>query len=426
MNFVLRIKKRTNSEWITLFVLVMPFLFGLLIDLIELTTLVKHVIDIAWIILLGMLILNKFMTANRETNKILGFIAIFFCITLVGFIINLKSPLYYLWGFRNNFRFFIFLLSCISFLDFENLDGYLKIFDKLFYLNFAVSLVQYFGFGIKQDRLGGIFGNAEGSNGFTIIFFSIVVSKSILSYLNNKEKFYLLFIKCLMAIIVSALAELKFFYFLFMVIVAVAVLVTEFTFKKLALILLSVAGVILGITILMKVFPNWANWFTIDSILKTALSTKGYTGAGDMNRLTSVPMSLNMFLTSWPKRLLGLGLGNCDTSTFSFLNTPFFKSNGYLHYSWFSTSFMILEAGLIGLLTYLSFFALIYVYALKRIKNGKGEKLYCQLAMVMSIVALILVVYNQSMRTEAAYMMFFIFSLPFINKRQSNSEKIIS
>ncbi len=417
MNFVLRIKKRANSEWITLFVLAMPFLFGLLIDLIGLPTLVKYVIDIAWIVLLGALILNRFMTANRESKKILGFIAIFFCITLVGFIINLKSPLYYLWGFRNNFRFFIFLLSCISFLDFENLDGYLKIFDKLFYLNFAVSLIQYFGFGIKRDRLGGIFGNAEGSNGFTIIFFSIIIAKSILSYLNNKEKFYLLFIKCLMAIIVSALAELKFFYFLFIVIVAIAVLVTEFTFKKLSLIILSVVGVILGITILMQIFPTWANWFTIDRIVETALSTEGYTGAGDMNRLTSVPMSWNMFLTSWPKRLLGLGLGNCDTSAFSFLTTPFSKSNGYLHYNWFSTSFMLLETGLIGLLTYFSFFVLIYSWAGKRLKNGKGEALHCQLAKVIAVVALILVVYNQSMRTEAAYMMFFVFSLPFINKK---------
>ena len=140
-----------------------------------------------------------------------------------------------------------------------------------------------------------------------------------------------------------------------------------------------------------------------------------------MNRLTSVPMSWNMFLTSWPKKLLGLGLGNCDTSSFSFLITPFSKSNSYLHYNWFSTSFMILETGLIGLLTYLSFFVLIYSWAGKRIKNGTGEALYCQLAKVLAVVALILIVYNQSMRTEAAYMMFFIFSLPFINK---NTEQI--
>lgn len=82
---------------------------------------------------------------------------------------------------------------------------------------------------------------------------------------------------------------------------------------------------------------------------------------------------------------------------------------------------MILETGLIGLLTYLSFFVLIYSWAGKRIKNGMGEALYCQLAKVLAVVALILIVYNQSMRTEAAYMMFFIFSLPFINK---NTEQI--
>ena len=47
MNLIVRIKKRSNSEWITLFVLAMPFLFGLLIDLIGLPTFVKYVIDIA-------------------------------------------------------------------------------------------------------------------------------------------------------------------------------------------------------------------------------------------------------------------------------------------------------------------------------------------------------------------------------------------
>ena len=422
MDYVLRIKKKRHSEWITLFVLAMPFFFGTLIDLIGLPTGIKYLIDVAWLILFGMIVLNKFRVTNRESKGILLYIAVFFCITLIGFVINLQTPLYYLWGFRNNFRFFVFLIACIEFLDFESVDGYLNLFDKLFYLNFAVTLIQYFAFNIAQDYLGGIFGSGEGSNGFTIIFLAIITTKSLLNYLNHKEKFYVLLIKCVMALIVAALAELKFFYLLFILIVALAVLITNFTFKKLAVVLLSVVGVYFGVAILLLAFPDWAEWFTIDSILETALSTDGYTGAGDMNRLTSIPMAWDMFLTTWPKRLLGLGLGNCDTSAFSFLNTPFFQNFGYLHYNWFSISFMFLETGVIGLACYVAFFIMVYHYAGKRLKGGDGEGLYCQLAKVMCVVSLVLIIYNQSMRTEAGYMVYFVLALPFLENKKAGLE----
>ncbi len=423
MDYVLRIKKKRQSEWLTLFVLAMPFFFGTLIDLIGLPSGVKYLIDIAWVVLLALIILNKFSVPNVESKRLLIHIAVLFCITLIGFVINIQNPFYYLWGFRNNFRFFVFLIACIEFLDIESVDGYLKLFDKLFYINFIVTLIQFFGFDIDGDRLGGIFGSGEGSNGFTMIFFSIIIAKSILNYLNHKEKLYVLLIKSLMALMSAALAELKFFYLLFVLIVALAVLTTNFTFKKLTVVLFSVVGVYFGITLLLQIFPNWANWFTIDSILETALSTKGYTGSGDMNRLTSIPMTWDMFLTTWPKRLLGMGLGNCDTSAFSFLNTAFFENYGHLHYNWFSVAFMFLETGIIGLVCYVAFFIIVYCYTVKRQKSGEGQGLCCQLAKIMCVVSLILIIYNQSMRTEAAYMVYFILALPFLENRIARNSR---
>jgi len=420
MNLVLRIKKRTPGEWVTLFVLMMPFSFGLLISLLGLPNAVKYVIDLAWIVLLAILIKGRFAMANRESVVLLRFVAAFLLFTLVGFIINLQTPLYYLWGFRNNFRFFIFFFACVALIEYDDIPRYLKLLDVLFYVNAIISFIQYFAFGIKQDFLGGIFGVEEGSNGLTVIFLAIVVIKDLVQYLNHQTTVKLLLFKCALALAIAAMAELKFFYVLFVIVVILTVLMTHFTYKKLAVVVFSIIGVYVGTMALTAIFPTWENWFSIENILETALSTEGYTGLSDMNRLTALPMTWGRFLTTLPKQLFGLGLGNCDTSAFPFLNTPFFEANEHLHYNWFSTSFAMLEMGLIGLILYVTFFVLVYRGASSRRKSHQSEEVYCQCAKVLVVVSLILIVYNQSMRTEAAYMMYFMLALPFIQMKSSS------
>ena len=170
---------------------------------------------------------------------------------------------------------------------------------------------------------------------------------------------------------------------------------------------------------LVAIFPEFQKFFSIGKILETALSTSGYTGKGDLNRLTAIPIIWSQFLEAWPERLFGLGLGNCDTSSFSFLNSSFYEKFGYLRYNWFSSAFMFLETGIFGSAAYLLFFGLIYLCARKREKSGEGMQEVCQLASVLAPACILLIIYNASMRVEEAYMMYFVLALPFINKKQN-------
>ncbi len=422
MDYVLRIKKRPQGEWVILFVILMPFAFGLLIDLLHLPNLIKYTLDIAWLLLLFTLSANRFAMPNRAAHSLLYHVFAFFVVTLIGFASNADSPLYYLWGFRNNFRFFIFFFSCIVFLREQTVKELFFLFDRLFYLHFFIALLQFFVLGLKQDYLGGIFGEHVGTNADTIVFFSIVLSNSILSYLSGVERLSKCLLKCAMALTVAALAELKVFLLLFVFIAAMCVLFSEFTVKKLAIVLAAVVGVGIAAALLIQIFPEWENWFSIESMIETAISDEGYTGRGGMNRLTGASITWERFLTTWPKRLFGLGLGNCDTSAFSFLNSEFFQTYGYLNYNWFSIPFLLIETGLFGVLCYIAFFVLLYYFINERQKNGLCNVQDCLLAKVMTCVAFVLIIYNGSMRVECAYLMYFIFAIPFL--RTSRPSKI--
>ena len=414
----LRIPKRTQSEWVCVALVLFPFTFGLLIDLLHVPGAIKYTADILWVFLLCTMAYNRFRIFIPEVRSLRNGFMLLLLVSIIGLILNLHSPLYYFWGFRNQFRFFFFFFGCTVFLKKETAEEILDLFDVLFYINLVVSLIQFFVFGKRQDFLGGIFGIEVGCNGKTIIFLSIVVSRSVLRYLNKQEKSGPCILKCCIALLVAAMAELKFFFVLFLLIVIMASLLTDFSFRKLLLIGLSLAGLYAGVLMLISLFPMWEDFFDIDVIMETALSSEGYTGMGDMNRLTSIPIVLTRFLTTLDKKLFGLGLGNCDTSAFAFLNTPFFQKYGYLRYNWFAGAFTLLEMGLVGLVVYAAFFVLVYINASKLRKSEENGSVYTQMARIMAVLCLVMNLYSGSMRIEEAYFAYFVMALPFLRGKQ--------
>ena len=155
-----------------------------------------------------------------------------------------------------------------------------------------------------------------------------------------------------------------------------------------------------------------------------AVSDKGYTSSGDMNRLTALAMSSELFLESKGEQLTGLGLGNCDYAEgFEFLTTPFYKENSLIHYNWMSTSFVYLEMGIIGLIFYFGFFAVIVVYSGKLTKKHKEDEMYFQLTITVALMSILIGIYNSSLRMEAAYMIYFILSIPFLLERTRRKEE---
>ncbi len=421
MELKLKIKKRSPESWLVWFVFFMPFLFGTLTEFLPLPSLVKYTVDVAWVGILILFFFSEKVSVSKGTANLFVWILMFFVYTAVLYLFNFQSPLYYLWGFRNNFRMYAFFIGCVTFLLKDEIDSYIDWLDKIFYVNCAVALFQYFFLDLRQDFLGGIFGAQGGCNGWLNIFQVIVITKTVIYYLNKKESLRNTVIKSALALVISALAELRFFFIEFAVIVAVAVLITSFSWRKVVIIGVAAAGVFIGVKILIDIFPYFADYMTIESFYNSAVSEEGYTSSGDLNRLTSFEMISDLFLKTDIERFFGLGLGNCDYADgFGFLTSSFYIKNADYHYTWLSTAFVYLETGIFGLVFFFGFFVLVFAMALRRIK--KTEKIYCQLSMVTAVMCVLIGVYNSTLRTEAAFMLYFIMALPFIRESKGVSD----
>ena len=309
-----------------------------------------------------------------------------------------------------------------AFMNREAAVGYYKLFDRIFWLNFAVSLIQYFFFNLEQDFLGGIFGVQSGCNAFQNIFCLIIVAKSIVFYLDKKESALACICKCMASLVIAALAELKFYFVEFLMVSALAVLFSGFTWRKLGVILGGCIAAFSGAALLTIVFPSFTDWFSIRWFLEIATESRGYTATGDLNRLTAIGSINELWLRNMGQRLFGLGLGNCETSSFESLNTPFYQNNGYMHYNWISYAHMYLECGWIGLIFFFGFFAIVFI-RLQRIKKQADSmmKSYCRLAQIIAMMSVVIAVYNSSLRFESAYMLYFTLAVPFAMIRQRNS-----
>ena len=113
LRFTLTIKKRSQPEWLIWLIVVLPFFLGTLNNLLGLPYAIRYILDIVWIMLLIFMYINK---RPHNMKAEIALIITFFVYTLLVYIIQFQSPLYYLWGFRNNFRFFVAFFAFASFL----------------------------------------------------------------------------------------------------------------------------------------------------------------------------------------------------------------------------------------------------------------------------------------------------------------------
>ena len=417
---VIRIRKHTQAETLMQWLFILPFLFSGLTELLLFPDAIKYICDVIWLCLVILLMLQRGLT-RREYGLLCTWVLCFLLYTFLAYMVNFQSPFYFLWGFRNNFRFYAAFLAFGYFLKEEYADRLLKMLDALFWVDVVISLVQYYVFSISGDRLGGLFGAASGCNGYSAVFFSIIVTKALLCYLGHSESVWRYLLKCAAAVYISALAEIKFFFVVFVVITVLAVLFTEFTWRKLFLLLASAIGLVLGTSLLAQLFGGGQKWFTLEWMLDIVGSDRGYTSSGDLNRLTAIPMINELWLKTLGQQLFGMGLGNCDTATYAIVNTPFFEKYGDMHYTWMSHAMMYLETGYMGLVFYFGFFVLVFFGARRIERRSDGNiKTYCRMAKIMAVCCAMIAVYNSSLRTEAGYMAYFILALPFIYK---NNEK---
>lgn len=425
MDLRLRIKKRTQIEWLVWLLVFVPFSFGLLFDFLPLPNLLKYSIDLVWIILTVTVFINVYrqkVVFDSKLKTAFFWIVSFLLMTFLVYVFNYQSALYYLMGVRNNFRFYMAFLAFAVFLEFDEIKSFIKSYDVLFWINAAVMLFQFIFLGYKQDYLGGLFGTQSGCNGYINIFFVIICANSIVRFLDKCESLWFMLSKCGVALLLATLAEIKFFFIEFVVIIVAAVLVSGNSWRKTVVIIGGVFAVVLFVNLLILIFPYFAELNTFEMLLQN--QSKGYTGEDTISRLSAISHVTKLYLNTVVEKLFGLGLGNCDTSNIDFLNTPFYKEHGFIRYFWFSTAHVTLETGLIGFAMFVGFFLLVLVISVILSRKDKKNRVYYNLSTVVSVCCVLIVIYNSSLRTEAAYMIYFILSLPFALQKINNEEKI--
>lgn len=414
-----RIKNRTFLQWVTVLVAVWAFLIKPISILPGPLSYLKYVPDG---ILFAMLLLcmgRERITVKRDMLTVLRIAIGFFVYCFVVYIFRYQSVAYFLWGFRNNFRFYIAFFAFIALLDESDVASWFRFVDVLFWVNAVVSVFQFVFLGFSGDYLGGIFGTRGASNGFSLCIMSIVLCKSFLEAFEEKESLAKSLTKCAVAILISAMAELKFFFFVMIFLLIGAAIITRTSIKKVVYLVLAICGLMLGAILLVSWF-GFEGFFTLKKLWENA-TQPNYSSNNDINRLTAIPSLIQRLDLSPMQQFFGLGLGNCDTASFSICNTPFYRHYDYLHYIWFTTAMIFLETGYLGLGLYISFFVACFWQAYKQFKACKGNQLYNRMAIIMSIFCAVLAIYNASLRTEAGYMMYFVMALPFV--RQSSDKK---
>lgn len=412
------IKKRSQPEWFSWFIVIMPFLFGLLNTFLGLPYALRYLIDVAWVILAFLLIRYRPLKRTKETQGLVLWVCLFLICTLLVYLVQYQSGLYYLWGFRNNFRYYAAFFAFAAFLRTSDIDDFFRMLDKVFWLNVLISLFQFFVQGLNQDYLGGIFGVESGVNGYTNIFFVIILTRSLILCFEKRESQKKCVSKFVAAFLVVALAELKFFFLEAIFIIVLVTLFTNFTWRKLFIVAGGIAAIFAFAALLTLLFPIFDGFLSIDWFRESAMSDKGYTGSGDLNRLNAIPRSNELWLTHWSQRIFGMGLGNCDNAAYAFLTTPFFEQNVDMHYTWLSYAYMYLECGWVGLIFYFGFFVLVYLAIRKIERRSDGiARSYCRISKIMAILCCLIAIYNASLRTEAGYMAYFVLAIPFAMNR---------
>lgn len=412
-NSKLYIKKRSLSDVLVFLVFVIPLISQFFIDIFKPVAVLTYLVDASLVVFVVIMVLKKAFMFNRQLSAFSFVIILFLVYTMTVYIFNFQSPFYYFWGVRNYFRFYVAFFVFTLVLNKSKAESYLNILDMLFWVNAIVAAVQIL-MGYRRDYLGGIFGVQIGCNGALAVFMIIVIAKSLLKFMSDKEKITLCLLKSSIALIISAFAELKSFFFIFVVMVLLATILTSFSWKKVAFLLISAMLVFVASIMLTLMFDFFKGFFSLEGLI-AQLTLENYASENDIGRFTAFSSISERFLPTISDQLFGMGLGNCDTSAFPLFNTEFYDLYVSTHYSIFSHAFLFIETGMIGFLIYCSFFVICLVKSIKSLKFTKDDKLFSQLAIIMSVVCFALLVYNSSLRMDIAYLIYFVLALPFVD-----------
>ncbi len=335
----------------------------------------------------------------------------FLMIGSIGALVFKADILMYLWGIRTYFRMFLLLFDIVLILEREDVDRIYNAIDYVVAIHFILTLIQFFGFGIRWDYLNGIFGTAVGDSSslhaFLLIDSCLVFYRFFCKSIGTKE---LVFHFVWMAMN-AAMSEIR-SWFYEIIALAVIYLIFSFEFKRVAKIFPVLLAVYLSLIVIMSfLYPYTSGFLGVSgfhNIISESHKPDGSSGIGRKQQITAMTGPILEYANGKVEGagiiplITGLGLGTADYATIPFLNSFFFNTYENTGYSSFLLSFLYIETGIIGLVVFNAMWVYLLWIGFKDMKQREPRVLLLILcSFAMSVTAF----YNQTLRTNYGYIM---------------------
>lgn len=358
-----------------------------------------------------------------KLNGINYILAILISVILIGVIGNLVPLQMILWGMRNTFRGILFLFLCVACLNYDEVSFTFDVFIKLQYLNFVLGIYQYFVLGLKQDTVGGIFGHGNGNA--LCIFCVIVCSYTILNYMNEKVGLASMLFCIISSFILAGLAEEKFLIFEIIITIILALALSKKSLIKLVIIPVFILMIFYGLQISEILLPGIMKEITSVNYIEKYV-TASWLGSYYIPRIGSYSFISNrIFHGNKFLNLFGFGMGNCDTSSFSFFQSYYYKKYGYMNYRWIFQQWTIMENGIIGFLCIVLMFIIIIYYLLKIRKKFEGKnKCIIDTSIITGIISIMTMWMNNTLKMDTAYIPYFVLGAGFVCYKEVYKTKL--
>ena len=349
-----------------------------------------------------------------------------FTIFILSSFLSMVSPLLVLWATRNTFRGIVYLFLVISYIkieDFPRLFNFLLILQMI---SLALALYQFIVLKHEQDRIGGIFGygNGAGVNTFNILMMAYYLHASFA----GKEKKYKAILCVVSSFIIAGVAEEKATFVYFVILVVCLLIFSKISFlSKFSILLLSFIGFSIGLTLLKEFYPTMYETMTnLDSFL--SYSTATYDSGYRIPRIGAFNVISQLFFHSPKDILFGIGFGNGETSSFSFLQSEFYTLYGQYNYRWFTHQWVFLETGIVGFLSYLSIFiSILWVLLSKTLKYRNQVNSYLGYASISCLLCMIVSIwYNATLKVDMSYIAYFSIAFGIVWLKNLQQRRVIS
>lgn len=406
-------------------ILIWSCFYSAMVHYLHLPAAISYLMDCLCLILLYAVLANVDLT-KRSLGSTSGIIALMLIESVIGYCINIYSPLVFAWGVRTLFRFVLFFVACCCFCDKNMIEKILTFLYVVVLLTVPLVTIQGMQ-GYNLDSITGFFSMGKyvrgGSSGMNILL-TVVSSYAILQYFNKKWPLIKMATAVLSGVYIAALGELKVFYFELLLIMILCVLLTRMSFKKGFGIIVLSALLLAGLSLYQITYGNgyyyqvrgytFFSWEAVQDYV--GLTGQSYGGLNRLNRATALPYVWNHFLVDAAQKLFGLGCGYADTVSFDAFSSGFLSSHSGLGYQYWFASLELANIGMVGLLLFYALFAVAYKKAVKGKKEEVDEdnKVLYTLAQIMIMIGVITTFYNQALIIDiAAPILYFCMSIPY-------------